>query len=897
VEALREGESLPLGGGRRKAVLAALLLHANEPVRAERLIDEIWGDDAPSQNTVHVHVSQLRKQLGDALRHDPSGYVLQVDDGALDLQRFERLLSQARATSDQGQAATLLDDALALWHGPALADAELGGSAAAEPARLEELRLGAIETRIDAVLAIGRHAELVSQLEALVAEHPLRERLRAQLMLALYRSGRQSEALEVYRDASRMLRDELGIEPGIELQRLERAILEHASELDATVPSAREPVRLPAAPSPLVGRERELEEIVALVRSDDVRLLTFTGPGGIGKTRLALEAAHRLAGESGGAVFVALAGVTDATLIASAIAQALDVRVRADDSAEEVVVEFLGPRRLLLVVDNMEQLLDGAPLLSRLLTAAPGLKVLVTSRSVLRLTGEHEVVVPPLAAAEELFRARAGQLATTEANDVAISEICTRLEGLPLAIELAAARVGLLPPPALLARLESRLDILTAGTRDAPERQRTMRGAIDWSYRLLDPGEQVLFARLGVFVGGADLDAVESVGEEVATLDALASLVDKSLLRQHGAERPRFAMLEVLREFALEQLRATGEEEALRSRHAQHFRALVDEAEVPLSGPEQGQWLDRLETDHANLRAAIAYAQTSRDGATAVDLAAGMRRFWYVHGHAEEGLRVLESVLAEAPDAPPLARSKALNGAGMLASARGDYAAARRFLEESLAVAEQLGDSQRMGVASSNLGNLALYEERWDEARSRYERALELYRGVSPRDAAITLENLGLVAAAAGDLDTAETLLEEAIALSVLHEAPREVASARRDLAWVLLAGGDLERTRELLVSAWATFGELTDRANAADCLEAFAALALAEGRLEEAARLLGAAEAIRDAIGSVRQPDQDRLVRPTITALAAALGNRLEPARSAGRLLGADTAAGLQFE
>jgi predicted ATPase/DNA-binding SARP family transcriptional activator len=857
-------------------VLAALLLHANRPVRPERLLDQIWGDAQPSQNTVHVHVSQLRKQLGDALQHEDAGYVLQVDDGALDLQRFEALLSQARSSSDQAQALALLDDALALWRGPALADAELGGSASAEPARLEELRLAAMETRMDALLAVGRHAELVTQLEALVVEHPLRERLRAQQMLALYRSGRQSEALEVYRDASRMLRDELGIEPGVELQRLERAILEHADELDPRAPPAPEPVRLPAAPTPLVGRERELEEIVTLVRRDDVRLVTFTGPGGIGKTRLALESAHRLAEESGGAAFVPLAGVADASLIASAIAQALDVRVRAGDSAEDVVVEHLGPRRLLLVVDNMEQLLDGASLLSRLMSAAPGLKVLVTSRSVLRLTGEHEVVVPPLAAAEELFRVRAGEIAATEANDAAIAEICTRLEGLPLAIELAAARVRLLPPPALLARLESRLDILTTGTRDAPERQRTMRGAIDWSYRLLDPEEQALFARLCVFVDGADLDAVESVCGEVATLDALASLVDKSLLRQHGAERPRFAMLEVLREFALEQLRATGEEDAVRGRHARHFRALVDEAEVPLSGPEQGWWLDRLETDHANLRAAIAYAQGSRDGETAVRLAAGMRRFWYVHGHAEEGLRVLESVLADAPDASPLERSKALNGAGMLASARGDYAAARRFLEESLSVAEQLGDQQRMGVASSNLGNLALYEERWDEARARYERALELYRGVSPRDAGITLENLGLVAAAAGDLDSAETLLDEAIAVSVEHEAPREVASARRDLAWVSLARGDLERARELLVSAAATFDELADRANAADCLDTFAALAVAEGDLDEAARLLGSAAAIRDAIGSVRQPDQERWVRPTIAVLAAA-GLRFE--------------------
>jgi len=424
-----------------------------------------------------------------------------------------------------------------------------------------------------------------------------------------------------------------------------------------------------------------------------------------------------------------------------------------------------------------------------------------------------------------------------------------------------------------------------------------MRAAIEWSHRLLDSGEQVLFARLGVFVGGADLEAVESVCGDVATLDALASLVEKSLLRQHGTETPRFAMLEVLREFALEQLRAMGEDEGVRRRHAQHFRAFVDEAETPLSGPDQGRWLDRLEADHANLRGAIAYAQDSGDGGTAVELAAGMRRFWYVHGYAEEGLRVLESVLAAAPDAPPLARNKALNGAAMLASERGDYAAAGRFLEESLAIAEQLGDPHRMGVAWSNLGNLALYEERWDDARRRYGRALELYRGISPRDEAITLENLGLVAAGAGDLEEAVKLLEEAIDLSTQEEAPREAASARLDLAWVSLARGEVQRARELLVSAWAAFAELTDRANEADCLEGFAAVEVAEGRFDDAARLLGAAEAVRNSIGSVRQPDQDRWVRQIVAALGAELGDRLDAAVNVGRELGADATVALSFE
>jgi predicted ATPase/DNA-binding SARP family transcriptional activator len=871
-------------------LLATLCLAPGEAVSTERLIDELWGEEPPetAANALQVHVSQLRKTLGgEVVRRRAPGYELAIAPESVDLVRFERLVAEARE-AEPAIAGRLLRDALALWRG----DPEV------DRVRLEELRLSALEARVEADLALGRQADLVPELEALVAEHPLRERLRGQLMLALYRAGRQADALDVYRATRAALVEELGIDPSPALQRLERAILEQDPELEAPQGPQLDQrlVRLPAPPSPLIGRERELAEAVELVSGDDVRLVTFTGPGGIGKTRLALEVARVLAEElPGGCAFVPLAGVTDPALIASAIARALDLRLRPGDSAEEELAAFLAPRHLLLLVDNFEQLLDGAPLLSRLLAAAPGLKALATSRALLRLAGEHELPVPPLEAAEELFRARARDLPDTEANADAIRDICARLEGLPLAIELAAARVRLLPPPELLRRLESRLDVLTAGPRDAPERQRTMRAAIEWSYRLLGPEEQLLFARLGVFVRGAELEAIERVCGDVATLDALASLVDKSLLRQYGTERPRFAMLEVLREFALEQLRAMGEEQALRGRHAQYFVELVESAEVPLTGPDQRRWLERLETEHPNLRAAIASAQEADDGVTAIRLAAGLRRFWYVHGHSEEGLRVFGLVLAGSADAPPLTRNKALNGAAMLASERGDYGAARRFLEESLALAEALGDAHRTGVAYSNLGNLALYEERWGEARRLYERALGLYRGVSPRDEAIALQNLGLATAGSGEIDDATALLEQAITLGRGSGALREAAAASVDLAWIEIDRDELDRARELLGQARATFVQLADRTKIADCIEVYAGLAHARRRPDAAARLLGAADALRDSVGSVRQPDQDRWVQRLSAALADSLGaDGLEAAQGAGRTVGLDEALAL---
>jgi predicted ATPase len=881
-----DGEPVAIPGQKPRALLAALLLAPNQVVSRDRLIDALWGEDPPdtARNTIQVYISQLRKLLPEgALETVPPAYRLVAEPDAVDLFQFVRLSEEGRmalAAGDATGAADTLRAALELWRGPPLADLAWEPFALAEIARLDELRLAALEDRIDADLALGRHGQLVAELEALVVEQPLRERLRGQLMLALYRAGRQADALAVYQRARRTLVDELGIEPGASLRKLERAILAHDPALNPPQARASER-RLPTPPTPLLGRERELARLAEAARGG-ARLLTLTGIGGIGKTRLALELARRLGPEfQHGSAVAMLATLRDPALVPRAILDALEIPETGRDP-EQAMIAALADSELLLVVDNFEQMLPAAPTIARLLETAPRLKVIVTSRAPLHIAAEQEFPVPPLAEDEaaELFVARAQaanpEFALSEQNAAAVAELCTRLDGLPLAIELAAARTKILPPATLLSRLGNRLELLTGGRRDAPRHQQTLRATLDWSYDLLEPELQRLLARLGVFAGGCTLESAEAVcGGGASVLEGLTALVDESLMRQRetAAGEPRFSMLETVREYALERLSGFGEVEDTRRRHLEHFVGFAEEAEPHLVGADQIEWLARVEDEHDNVRAALAYAIESSDSSSALRLARGIRRLWHIHGYLAEGRHVLESALAIAPDEPSELRANALNMIGILAGEQGDFATARAKFEAALADARAVGATRAISSALVNLGNMAFYAGELDAARDLYKESIEYFASLGDaRGQALAKENVGLMALTADDVPEAVIWLTGALDLAREVGDDRETAAAARSLAAAMIELGEAEQAASLLAESLGLARELGEPHGIAVSLETFAGLAAAGGEFERAATLFGTSDAVRATIGAQRQPDQqilyDRWLARTLAGL-----------------------------
>ena len=673
LEVRGEGRALPLGRTKPSAILAFLLLHRNESVSAERLALALWGEDAPAgaTKTVQVHVSRLRKVLGDSglIATTPAGYRLQVGAGELDLERFERLVERGRRALDEQraeQAADLLREALSLWRGPPLADLSFEPFAQVEIARLEEQRLDALALRIDAELAAGRHAAVVAELRELIAAEPTRERVAAQLMLALYRCGRQADALDVYQRVRRHLSDELGLQPGPELTGLHAAILAHEVSLEARPGAVAPPdpasrsSGLPRHADRTLGRQPDVEAVAALLRRDDARLLTLIGTGGVGKTRLAVAVAEALEHEfAHGARFVSLAATERPEDAPASIAQALDVALGPGEDAEPALRRFLGPKQMLVVLDNLEHLLSGVAFVGGLAGSCPGLRIIATSREPLRLRDERCYPVRPLNRrdAVTLFHERAERTGVApELDDTHVGEICGRLDDLPLAIELAAARLVILSPEALLRRLDDVFMALGAGPRDAPDRQRTLRATVKWSLDLLDEPERDAFAAFGVFAGGATLDAVEDVAG--ATLECLESLAEKSLLIRSG---DRIGMLETVRQYAEEQLRRREDADRIRARHADHFARFAERAETRLSSPDRRHWLTRLDAEVNNIRAALRWTLDSGEGTLALALAAALPEYWLARGSPREGMAWLELAdTAVGEQAPPAIRAKAL---------------------------------------------------------------------------------------------------------------------------------------------------------------------------------------------------------------------------------------------
>jgi predicted ATPase/DNA-binding CsgD family transcriptional regulator len=616
-----------------------------------------------------------------------------------------------------------------------------------------------------------------------------------------------------------------------------------------------------------------------LLRSD-VRLLTLTGPGGVGKTRLALQiAADVLDRFADGVFFVELEPIREPTLVATTIAQAVGVREAGDESRLETLKRFLRDRTILLTLDNFEHLLVAAAVVGELLGACPRLKALVTSRVPLRLYGEHGFPVPPLALPaghgqsepEELAeceavclfleRARAADPAfvLTRANAPAVAEVCRRLDGLPLAIELAAARARVLPPAALLARLERRLALLTGGAVDLPDRQRTLRHAIDWSHDLLDPSEQVLFRRLAVFVGGCTLDAAESVvaavgGLEREVFDALDSLLTKSLLVPQGGDtpEPRFRMLETIREYALERLAASGEAEAVRRSHADYFLALAERAEPELTGADEDVWLDRLEAEHDNLRAAASWFDARAAAEDGLRLAGAVWRFWWMRGHMREGRQRLKTALVLPGAALAVrARARALSALAWLASGLGDYAAARASAEECVAAFGQLDDQDGTAWALVSWAAAVVREGEDNQlARHLANDALTRFTAANePAGRAWALLYLG-AAEMSDDTASATAHWEESLPLWQAVADRHGAAQVLMCLGYVAVERGDHTTARARLSESLGIFHSLGHTLGQSTVLDGFACLAAARGEAERAMRLCGTASATRDAAG-----------------------------------------------
>ncbi|GAA4182135.1 BTAD domain-containing putative transcriptional regulator [Streptosporangium oxazolinicum] len=685
-----DGRPVAVPGLKVRALLADLLIHEGRPVPADRLVDDLWGEDLPGNpaGALSAKVSQLRRALEDAepgarklVVSPPPGYVLRVETDAVDARRFLSLTAEAARTGDPRARATLLADALALWRGPALAD--FGDEPFTQPVitRLHEQRLTAYEDHAEARLALGEHTGLAAELGDLLARHPLRERLRAAHMRALYRSGRQTEALHSYEELRAHLADELGLDPGAELIALHRAILAQDPALESPAVPASHPARpatnLPAPLTDLIGRDDATAEIGALLRGD--RLVTLTGPGGVGKTRLAVETARRLTDAfPDGVWLVELAALdrpnapeTTGSLI-DVVTTALDIHdSAAPGNPLDRLVGALRSRRLLLVLDNCEHLVEPvAELTELLLRAVPGLRVLATSQEPLALTGEVVWNVPPLetpdAAADldALERTGSVRLFVTRARATtrgfvldadtapAVATLCRRLDGIPLALELAATRVRALGVHGLVARLDDRFRLLATGHRGAPPRQQTLHAMISWSWDLLTGPERLTLRRLAVHAGGCTLPAAEAVcGADdlpaADVLDLLVRLVDRSLVTvTHTADGPRYRLLESVAAYCVERVHEAGEFESLRRRHRRYYTDLAEEAERHLYGHDQRLWLRRLDAETANLRAALDGAVSGRDPEGGLRLANAMTWYWFLRGRLAEARRSLASVLA-----------------------------------------------------------------------------------------------------------------------------------------------------------------------------------------------------------------------------------------------------------
>ncbi|MFD4676876.1 BTAD domain-containing putative transcriptional regulator [Lentzea sp. NPDC058450] len=851
-----EGEPVTVPELKVRALLAALVAQDGDPVAADSLIHHLWGDHPPGKpaGALQAKISQLRRILGrDRIVRQPPGYLLRLDGaGDLDAARFRDLVSRARSTVDPSARAGLLTEALDLWRGAAFADFADEEFVRSAAHRLTELRLSVVEEQAQAWLEAGDHALAVGELASVVALHPLRESLRAVQLRALYLTGRQSEALTSYEDLRSRLAEELGIDPSPELRALHQAMLRQDAELGAPRERVAEvavrPVQsnLPNALTPLVGREKALARLAEL--RSTARLVTLTGPGGVGKSSLAVAFAQQVSERPGefpdGVWFVEFAGLRSAAAadLAQVIAAVLGIRDDASSpgpggeaTSVQRLATALRDRRTLLVLDNCEHVIDAAAELTDLvLRTARGLAVIVTSQEPLGLAGEGVFGVEPLPRddAHRLFLARAAASAPgfpsrpedcAPADLAAVAEICHRLDGIPLALELAATRVRALGVRDLAVRLSDRFSILTLGQRGAPARQQTLRAMIDWSWELLSAPERIVLRRLAVHSDGCDLGAAEEVcaGDGVTraeVLDLVTRLVDRSLVVvAEGPAGRRYRLLESVSAYATERLHEMADFTSARDRHLRHYLSVAEHAEPLLRGAEQRVWLTRLDAEAGNLRAALDHAGGSAEG---VRLVTALAWWWLLRGRLTEGRRALASVLRGGADTPELA---ALHGAFSLLN--GDHAAVVAFEVpprvswlcayglfsagdvaashevNTRALTRFTADGDQWGVAASLGLNAMLALVRGDLAALGRDgrRSADLFRDLGDRwGETQTIPPLATLAEIKGDYAYATRLQHEGLAIAQELGLQAEVAARLSGLGRLALLDRDWDRARDL---------------------------------------------------------------------------------------------------
>jgi predicted ATPase/DNA-binding SARP family transcriptional activator len=817
---VRRGDDLvDIGSSNERKILAALLVDANAVVSTSRLIELVWGDDPPAsdRNALQTYVARLRRRLRTAatpapIVTRPPGYAIELHPHQLDSLEFRELLDQARATLhvDPRRALEILDDALALWRGPAFAEFVDDDVARAEAASLEEARQTAVENRVDALLALGRSADAVSVLEGVVATHPLRERPHAQLMRALASCGRQVDALRLYQRFRERLTDECGLEPSASLRELEGHILAQAAHVAPAEPLAPSPPtegNLAPAITTFVGREDEVAGLVGLLAR--ARVVTLVGVGGVGKSRLALRLAETVAPSfPDGTWVVELARLSLPEAVPHAVAAALGVALPAGGDLSDALVDALRPRRMLLIVDNCEHVLPAASrLVEALARRCPKITVVATSRERLGVGGENvwpvlPLPVPPLTVSEgeveespavalflDRVRAARADFRLDDANTDAVVEICRGLDGLPLALELAAARLGVLTAHDLAQRLRDRFALLTAGPRGEGERHRTLRALVDWSYGLLDDAERAAFEHLSVFAGGWTLEAAGAVcpeGEvppsQVAAL--VASLADKSMVVPPTPSGvARYGMLETLRLYGAERLGARGERDSTSDAHARYFVALAEEAEIGLRGPQERGWVRRLRAELDNLRAAHSWCRNQEDPDLALRLSAALHRFacW----QANDEILSWSETVAGLPSAQrhPLL-PVVLGSAAIRRAHRGEMSIATCHAERALASCDGLDDLRR-ALPTEALGSICLLSGRLEEAFDHYGEAVRLWRLLGYDQGEVWSRcSTAVCAGIRGDLATA---------LALTKEARKVAASANNPtiMAMILYAEGE----------------------------------------------------------------------------------------------------------